>query len=92
MAVGTTAASSGLTSVGTAAAGTSTVISGLAVAAVAAVAAIAAIGIAWYNNEQKCKEGAKQLYEAGLAAEDLTGKVKGTNNVLDAMFGHEYDI
>ena len=92
MAVGTSAASSGLTSVGTAAAGTSTVISGLAVAAVAAVAAIAAIGIAWYNNEQKCKEGAKQLYEAGLAAEDLTGKVKGTNNVLDAMFGHEYDI
>ena len=92
MAAGTAAASSGLTSVGTAAGSSATLVSGLTVAAVAAVAAIAAIGIAWYHNEQKCKEGAKQLYEAGLAAEDLTGKVKGTNNVLDTMFGHEYDI
>lgn len=92
MATGTAAASSGLTSVGTAAGSSATLLSGLTVAGLAAVAAIAAIGIAWYNNEQKCKEGAKQLHEAGLAAEDLTGKVKGTNNVLDAMFGHEYDI
>ena len=92
MAAGSSAAAGELTAVGTAAGSSSTLVAGLTVAALAAVAAVAAIGIAWYSNEQKCKEGARQLQEAGLAAEDLTGKVKGTNNVLDAMFGHEYDI
>ena len=92
MAAGSSAAAGELTAVGTAAGGSATLVSGLTVAALAAVAAVAAIGIAWYSNEQKCKEGARQLQEAGLAAEDLTGKVKGTNNVLDEMFGHEYDI
>lgn len=92
MAAGSSAAAGELTAVGTAAGGSATLVSGLAIAGLAAVAAIAAIGIAWYSNEQKCKEGARQLHDAGLAAEDLTGKVKGTNNVLDEMFGHEYDI
>ena len=58
----------------------------------ALVTAIAAIGIAWYNNEKKCEEGARQLREVGFAAEDLHGKVKGTSSAIDELFGHEYDI
>lgn len=59
---------------------------------VGVAAALGGLALAWHNNSKKCEEGAKQLSEAGFVAEDLKGKVKGTANVLDKLFGHEYDI
>ena len=106
--VSTTAAttSTALGGIGTAAASSTGSVSGLStvmgaltsttglvtVGVVGVAAALGGLALAWHNNNKKCEEGAKQLSEAGFVAEDLKGKVKGTTNVLDKLFGHEYDI
>lgn len=106
--VSTTAAttSTALGGIGTAAASSTGSVSGLStvmgaltsttglvtVGVVGVAAALGGLALAWHNNNKKCEEGAKQLSEAGFVAEDLKGKVKGTANVLDKLFGHEYDI
>ena len=92
MSTATSTAAGGLGAVSTKASLLSTICNPLTLGIGALVTAIAAIGIAWYSNEKKCEAGAQQLREAGFVAEDLTGKVKGTNNALDELFGHEYNI
>lgn len=92
MSTATSTAAGGLGAVSTKASLLSTICNPLTLGIGALVTAIAAIGIAWYSNEKKCEAGAQQLREAGFVAEDLTGKVKGTTNALDELFGHEYNI
>lgn len=92
MSTAASTAAGGLASVSTKASILSTICNPLTLGIGALVTAIAAIGIAWYSNEKKCEAGAQQLREAGFVAEDLTGKVKGTTNALDELFGHEYNI
>lgn len=92
MSTAASTAAGGLASVSTKASILSTICNPLTLGIGALVTAIAAIGIAWYSNEKKCEAGAQQLREAGFVAEDLTGKVKGTANALDELFGHEYNI
>ena len=92
--IGTAAASStGSVSMLSTVMGALTSTTGLVTMGVVGVAAaLGGLALAWHNNNKKCEEGAKQLSEAGFVAEDLKGKVKGTTNVLDKLFGHEYDI
>lgn len=92
MSTATSTAAGGLGAVSTKASLLTTICNPLTLGIGALVTAIAAIGIAWYSNEKKCEAGAQQLRDAGFVAEDLTGKVKGTTNALDELFGHEYNI
>lgn len=69
---------------------TKALLAGTGVGALALAVGGAAIAI--HKNNKKCEEGAKALSEVGFAAQDVSGKVKGTSSALDQLFGHKFDI